>query len=106
MGLSKYFLEDKIHPKFDECSDYASENSRLFTTKCSGSRLNALVFRDSFFTSLQPFVSLYFNESTYIWERMTFSRAQEHIQKSKPDIVIEEWVDRFLPRSLAPEYKY
>jgi len=106
MGLGHYFMEEKVSPKFDECSKFDAEKSRLFTTNCPDAKLKALVFRDSFFTSLQPYMSKYFKESTYIWEKMTFSRAKEYIQKSKPDIVIEEWVDRFLPSSLAPEYKY
>ncbi len=65
--------------------------------------LRALVFRDSFFSNLQPFVSEYLGLSRFVWQRMTYKAAQKHISEIKPDVVIEEWVDRHLPKLRAPE---
>ena len=106
MGLGQYFKEEKITPEFDPCSQYSPKDRKLFTTQCSGSDLNSLIFRDSFFSSLQPFISQYFKNSTFVWEKMTYKRAQERILINKPHVVIEEWVDRYLPKNLNPQYEY
>jgi hypothetical protein len=106
MGLGSYFTEEKLTPVFDPCTAYLPENRMLFSTYCSDLELNVLVFRDSFFSYLQPFISQYFKNSTFVWQKMTYKTAQERILLNKPDIVIEEWVDRLLPDSLSPTYNY
>jgi hypothetical protein len=47
----------------------ASDES--FETICPGKRLSVLVFRDSFFTAVQPYFSQYFGRVKYIWRRMS-----------------------------------
>ena len=106
MGLGDYFTEEKMTPKFDPCTNFSPEDRLLFTTSCSGSKLNALVFRDSFFSYLQPFISQYFNNSTFVWQKMTYKTSKERILLNKPQVIIEEWVDRYLPKSLSPTYEY
>jgi hypothetical protein len=106
MGLGDYFTEEKLTPVFDPCTAYMPEKRMLFSTYCSDLDLNVLVFRDSFFSNLQPFISQYFKNSTFVWQKMTYKTAQERILDNKPNIVIEEWVDRLLPSSLNPNYEY
>ncbi len=64
---------------------------------CEESQLSVLIYRDSFFTALVPYFARKFNHSTYIWEKLTYSSLQKEIDIKKPDIVIEEWVERTLP---------
>ena len=56
----------------------------------------ALVFRDSFFIALEPFVSPLFSETEYIWKRFEES-DKEYILEYKPDIIIFECVERYFP---------
>ena len=53
----------------------------------------ALIFRDSFFSMLEPFTSPLFSESEYIWRNFRDSE-KETILKYKPDILIFEIVER------------
>ena len=56
----------------------------------------ALVFRDSFFIALEPFVSPLFSEVEYVWKDFT-EADKERILEYKPDIVIFEHVERYAP---------
>ena len=67
------------------------------TLICEDQELNAVIFRDSFFTALQPYFSRKFKRSTYIWEKSNYALLKEYIESEQPDIVIEEWVERVLP---------
>lgn len=96
MGVGEYFTEEIRHPRFPSCTKIPDGKSKQFSTSCKHSGLSALIFRDSFFTKLQPYISQYFQTSTYIWKKMNLKQADEYINKHKPDIVIEEWVDRYL----------
>jgi hypothetical protein len=60
---------------------------------------NLLMFRDSFSTSLVPFLSEHFNKSIYIWDHKFNAKI---IEQDKPNIVIEETVERLLPTLLVP----
>ncbi len=67
------------------------------TMICKNQKLNALIFRDSFFIALQPYFSRKFNRSTYVWQKANYKSLKKYIELDKPDIVIEEWVERRLP---------
>jgi len=82
------------HPK--DVEDTAT-NSFL----CEGQKINALIFRDSFFNALQPYFERKFKKSTYIWQKLNYPALKEYLEKGRYDIVIEEWVERSLP--LIPE---
>ena len=69
----------------------------VFTMLCEDQKLTSIIFRDSFFYILQPYFSRKFKHSTYLWERLNYSSLTKHIQLKKPDIVIEELVERNLP---------
>lgn len=56
----------------------------------------ALVFGDSFFTALEPFVSPLFSETEYIGKNFSES-DKEYVLEYKPDIIIFESVERHLP---------
>lgn len=53
----------------------------------------ALVYRDSFFIALEPFISPLFSEAEYIWKRFG-EEDKPHILEFKPDIIIFEAVER------------
>lgn len=61
---------------------------------CKSSRLKALVFRDSFFYQLEPYFSENFREVVYLWKKYDKNNIEEILTKYKPDIVIEEIVER------------
>ena len=56
----------------------------------------ALIFRDSFFSSLEPFVSPLFSEAEYRWKQFDGS-DREHVLNYRPDIIIFESVERYAP---------
>jgi hypothetical protein len=55
----------------------------------------ALVFRDSFFSSVAPFFAGHFHFSRYYWDYWNSGTPMEEMVRSaKPDIVIEEVAER------------
>ncbi len=99
----KNISEESPMPVFtQECEgpDYAEsihEELSRHTVICEKNGLNAVVFRDSFFKDLKPYIARYFGRSTYIWEKMDYELLTEYVEKEKPDIVINEVVERKLP---------
>lgn len=73
---------------------------------CEGQEIKALIYRDSFFNYLQPYFARKFKHSTYIWEKTTYSSLEKYVTLKNPDIVIEEWVERFLPTVPSPEPQF
>ncbi|MFY9708086.1 MAG: hypothetical protein WAJ95_19390, partial [Desulfobacterales bacterium] len=70
--------------------------SKAFMTKCDDSKLRAVVFRDSFFETIIPFIAEDFNRIVYIWKQYDQAIMKELIEQQKPQIVIEEMVERLL----------
>lgn len=56
----------------------------------------ALIFRDSFFSALEPFTSPLFSEAEYIWKNFG-DEDKERVLEFKPDIIIFEAVERYAP---------
>jgi hypothetical protein len=79
---------ERIHDK--------NEQDGIFTTICKDADLRAVVFGDSFFTALQPFISGYFKRITYISDEINYTDLEKYVTSEKPDIVLEEWVERKL----------
>jgi len=52
-----------------------------------------VMFRDSFATSLIPFISAHFSRSVYVW---SFSFDTNLIEKEKPNLVVSEFNERYL----------
>jgi alginate O-acetyltransferase complex protein AlgJ len=67
------------------------------TMSCKDREFSAVIFGDSFITQLQPYIARQFRRSTYIWKRLDYNLLEQTIQQEKPDIVIEEVVERSFP---------
>ena len=110
LGLTKKFEDIYHNPILDRCATRAIPKdgnfAKPFTTRCEKSDLKALVFRDSFFEYLYQYISLYFKQATFISKRIEFSALSKYLDNDKPDIVIEEWAERFLIAvpELEPEF--
>lgn len=110
IDLKHHFKEKHTSPMYDPCTKYpASPNgdaSNTFMTKCGSSGVNALIFHDSFFGHLYQYVSTYFNTATYVPGRIEYSTIHKYLGKNKPDIVIEEWAERYLVAvpQIEPEF--
>ncbi len=60
----------------------------------------AVIFRDSFAHELIPFLSEHFDKAVYVWPYPSTSRSvrffdKELIEKEKPAVVIDEFVERY-----------
>jgi len=110
LGLTEKFEDIYHNPILDRCATRAIPKdgnfTASFTTRCKKSELKILVFRDSFFEYLYQYISLYFNQATFISKRIEFSLLSKYVENDKPDIVIEEWAERFLITvpELEPEF--
>ena len=76
-----------------ECRKDEAGTPRFIRTVCAGKPHKVILFRDSFSTSLLPYMSSTFGEVIYIWDHDLSSYAGL-IQKEKPDIVLHELVSR------------
>ena len=105
-GTIDLFNDTRYLPVFDACAEKLMPPKKntmdTFDTNCN-KQLRTLVFRDSFFSKLQPFVSENFGLSRFVWQKMTFEAAKIHIKEVQPHIVIEEWIDRHLPEVNSAE---
>ena len=110
IGFRDKFTENYPRPRLDKCTrrkPLADGNyTETLRTACGKSAINAVVFGDSFLQWLHPYMSLYFNRSTYIWKKMDFPTLKSFVDRENPDVVIEEMVERTLTRipPLEPEY--
>jgi len=90
------------HPVFKECNmlikyppDAGVESTHTWV--CQDQKLNILIFKDSFFNAMVPYFSRKFKRSTYIHEKVNYTNLIKYIKLEKPDMVIEEWIERTLP---------
>jgi hypothetical protein len=71
-------------------------------TENNGTQSKAVVFRDSFARAWYPFLGYHFKEVVYIWQ---YQWDAPFLEREKPDVVIDEIVERFFnnadPRELA-----
>ena len=77
-------------------------NQLSFATAFHKSDLRAVVFRDSFFSAVEKFLSEHFNPVYYVWKRDATNSSYDHallkqlIRENKPHVVIEERVERLV----------
>ena len=71
------------------------ENPPFYTT-CTNKKIKAIIFRDSFLISVQPFLSEHFQKAAYIWKPYDQKIIEKLIDIINPDIVIEERTERTL----------
>jgi alginate O-acetyltransferase complex protein AlgJ len=106
LKAGKHFSEPLLKPNFNSCANIdlmlsLSANSQ-YETHCGVGQINALIFHDSFFNLIQPYISSQLNHVHFIKQRFTIAKAQSIIRKKRPDVVIEQMVDRFFPQVLKP----
>jgi hypothetical protein len=78
---------------------------KSFMRTCETRNLRAVVFRDSFFVPLEPFLSENFGQVIYIWKEYDRQNLEELLVDFKPDIVIEAVVERHVFDSLLTREK-
>ena len=102
IGSRDQFSELYPRPKFDPCTKRptpASGNfAETFTTQCGKSDLNTVVFRDSFFTWLHPYMSQYFKRATFTGLPLDYSHLNKLVERHKPAVVIQQLAERTLTR--------
>ena len=95
------FKEYAPEPIFkNSCTPVLEETaleSNSYISSCDDKELSTVVFGDSFFVALKPYFSRNFHRFVYIPERINHSTLSYFIEKNKPDIVIDEIVERELP---------
>lgn len=102
--------EESLKPDFRQTCTPTKEPANAkwnvpFTTSCEGQELTAVIFRDSFFSYLEPYFARKFNRSTYIWKGLNRSDLEKFVSQENPDIVIESIVERILPEVMpTPEF--
>jgi hypothetical protein len=82
--------------------------------RCNTATKSLLVFRDSFFEALIPFLSRNFEKSTFLGSKGTYEILETYVESESPDLVIEEWVEsraisvnidsRFLPALFKKQF--
>ena len=87
-GKPTYKLQNKA-PKTENID---AGTSYIITD--SSKKYNVIIFRDSFCTVLQPILSEQFGHVEYLWTRNFFGNLKL-LQEKKPDIVIDEAVERY-----------
>ncbi|MET0026284.1 MAG: hypothetical protein ABW101_01500 [Candidatus Thiodiazotropha sp.] len=74
-----------------------AEETDIHTVTCDTAELKVLIFRDSFFNFLKPYFSRQFSRITYVWGVLDYEILKQQLAIEKPDLVIEEIVERKLP---------
>lgn len=72
------------------------KNAPSFTRGCQEKKLKAVVFRDSFLNTMEPFLSENFAEIIYLWKKYDQDNMEKILEVFQPDIIIEETVERSL----------
>jgi hypothetical protein len=70
-----------------------AEEGRLVTEIPDSTLPRAVIFRDSFVSSLVPFLSEHFSRAVYVWQN---DFDAETVVKERADVVIQEIVGRHL----------
>ncbi len=64
---------------------------------CPEAHLKAVVFHDSFLPAgIAPFLSENFNQIIYLWKQYNQQNMEQLLASFRPDVVIEERVERYL----------
>lgn len=103
MGLKRVLKEEdlRLFPKGGRGykvlvpeNGFATGGDPVIITEIPGSTLpRAVIFRDSFTSSLAPFLSEHFSRAVYLWQNDFDAEA---VERERPDVVIHEIVGRHL----------
>jgi alginate O-acetyltransferase complex protein AlgJ len=101
LGLAAAMSEEDLTlaPRQRRCARVVEESVRdskgaaaRYVTECDKPGLpRAVIYRDSFTTTLIPFLSEHFSRAVYLWEHDVDPSL---IKRERPDVVIHEWVGR------------
>ncbi len=121
MGLADHLKEDRLlyvnkdwykarGASYDGSMDPHYFETPQYSLTGNPSLPNAVVFHDSFWWELLPFVAESFNKALYVWlkpqtetEFRFFDAAL--IERMKPDIVIDEFTERYIVPPLNGRFK-
>jgi len=110
IGGTEYILEDELHlaplvQRRAKVSEKDESPQGPFSMAQTNAKLpRVIVYRDSFLVSVIPYLSEHFQYSRYFWQRWDAAVPIEKVVgKYKPDLVIEEVVERLLKNSV-PDY--
>mgnify|MGYP001379977614 CR=1 FL=1 len=121
LALSDLFPEDRVAfiPKTprqavevkDTSPNPASFQPTVIMQTDDPSLPKAIVIRDSFAHELIPFLAEHFSRSVYLWPYPSTSRGARQfdkaaIEREKPNLVIEEFVERYFTEFPAPEVNH
>ena len=79
-----------------------TQDAHTVITDCPAQGKTVLVFRDSFFTRLRRYVSESFTRSVYTFSMPDFPVMEQLIRAHRPDVVLEERVERYLKLVPSP----
>ncbi len=107
LGLPKSYQEtaplitlkeacSKIQEDIDLPQIWQIKNILPFARESSCAKLRAVVFRDSFFVSIVPYLSENFKQVVYVWHPYDQDTMEQLVEQIKPDIVIEETGEGFV----------
>jgi alginate O-acetyltransferase complex protein AlgJ len=71
--------------------------------ECKKEKLKAVVFQDSFGRTLSNYIPENFKETTFIWDYPTYSVIEAAVKQFKPDVIIEERVERHI-KPMIPNF--
>jgi hypothetical protein len=81
---------------FQPQNTYSGRTDRNYRTSCPQGKLKAVVFFDSFFVAVEPYLSESFKEVVYLFKAYDQNDVELLLETFKPDIIIEERVERFI----------
>ncbi|WP_169728876.1 alginate O-acetyltransferase AlgX-related protein [Desulfatirhabdium butyrativorans] len=105
MGLDGVIWEkERVWLPAEPCSKWngTAFDRYLYEKRCGTGRTRAIVLRDSYMDFVEPYLSEHFGDVVYIWKRWAEDSGTEHrlykewIEKMRPDLVIEERVERLV----------
>lgn len=100
LGIDKVpSIIPRLTPKtgsFDNYFTYLKDEARdgVITEGKDKTLPRVVIFRDSFFIALQPFVSCMFSYATFEWRAFNAEKDGDFVLEQKPDIIIFESVER------------
>lgn len=97
----EYYKGESIDYEFNPKQDYNYTKATLengwFTTQIQDDSLpRAIIYRDSFFSAMQPFFSNHFSFVEYRHHKQLKKTDLDNIIEQKPDLVVFEFVERYI----------
>jgi len=114
LNLAPFYTEEEVNYSLEStCAENlkihdieevltARPGTISFVKGCDKASLRAIVFRDSFFVPIVPLLSEHFEQIVYVWDYYDRETLKKLIEVVKPDVVIEEHVERFLYTNFNP----